>query len=138
MSTITPHEHSTHYREMACQTDKLIRMESPDGYGKRRGVCGDRVEMFIRVQDEIIQSVSFIIDGCCDTNACANTVAHLTEGQTIDGAWEISSEEIIQYLGTLLPEKNHCAELAVGAFYLALRNYRELKRSPWKKIYGAL
>ena len=43
--------------------------------------------------------------------------------------------DVVKYLETLPPENNHCAELAVGAMYLALRNFQEFKRDPWKKLY---
>ena len=36
---------------------------------------------------------------------------------------------------TLSEENYHCAELAVGAFYMALANCRELQRNSWKKPY---
>jgi nitrogen fixation NifU-like protein len=42
---------------------------------------------------------------------------------------------VVNYLETLSLENMHCAELAVGALYLALRNYQEFKRDPWKKLY---
>ncbi|MBT7698322.1 MAG: iron-sulfur cluster assembly scaffold protein, partial [Desulfobacterales bacterium] len=35
--------------------------------------------------------------------------------------------KVIDFLGTLPPHEHHCAELAVGAFYLALSNYEEIK-----------
>ena len=35
----------------------------------------------------------------------------------------------------LLAENIHCAELAAGAFFLALINWQELQRHPWKKSY---
>jgi nitrogen fixation NifU-like protein len=41
----------------------------------------------------------------------------------------------IHYLETLPPQNTHCAELAVGGFYLALTNWQELQRHPWKKLY---
>jgi nitrogen fixation NifU-like protein len=71
-----------------------------------------------------------------NTNACANTVAELAEGRTVDDAWEITPDDVIAYLETLPPGNTHCAELAVGALYLALVNYKELIRQPWKKWYG--
>lgn len=129
-------KHSLHYLDMANRTDRIGRIKDPDGRGRREGVCGDRVEVFIRVQEETIQFVSFVIDGCRDTNACANAVSCLTEGRHIDKAWAISPEDVIDYLETLQPEKKHCAELTVGAFYLALANYRERERASWKKLYG--
>ncbi len=123
------------FLEMAFRSDRRETMAHPDGYGKRTGVCGDTVEMYLSIHEGRIRSVSFQTDGCLSTNACANTVAELEEGKTVRKAWEIRPEDVVKYLETLPPENRHCAELAVGAFYLALANYGELKRDPWKKIY---
>jgi nitrogen fixation NifU-like protein len=59
----------------------------------------------------------------------------LVEGKTIGEAWEIAPEAVADYLETLPEDHFHCAELAVGALYMALSNYNELQRSPWKKPY---
>lgn len=116
--------------------DRHKIMENPDGYGRRIGSCGDMVEMFIRVQNKRIRSVSFISDGCINTFACANTVARMVEGININEAWAIEPGQVLDYLETLPEEDVHCAELAAGALYLALVNYRELQHSPWKKLYA--
>lgn len=130
-------DHSTRYLEMAFRTDRRERLEHADAYGKRTGDCGDTVEFFLMVDRGIIQSVTFDTDGCINTNACANTVALYAEGRRIEKAWEIMPEDIVAYLQTLPQEQHHCAELAVGALYLALSNYRETLRDPWKKVYSS-
>jgi nitrogen fixation NifU-like protein len=128
-------DHSLNYLQMAFGYDRRERLQNPDAYGRRTGECGDTVEMFMCTNNGCIQSVSFDTNGCINTNACANTVSHLTEGKTIDEGWEITPEDVIEFLETL-PEGNyHCAELAVGAFYVALANYQELQRNSWKKPY---
>ena len=128
--------HSLHYLEMALRTDKRERLTNPDGYGKRTGDCGDTVEMFLKVHNDRIQTISFDTDGCINTHACANTLAVMAEGKTIAQAWEITPEKIIKFLETLPEEQIHCAELAVGALYLALVNFQECKQAPWKKLYA--
>ena len=128
-------DHSLHYLEMAFRYDRRERLQKPDGYGKRTGECGDVVEMFLGIKDGRIQSVSFDTNGCINTNACANTVSHLVEGRAIEEAWDITPEDVVEFLETLPKENYHCADLAVGAFYLALANYQELQRNPWKKPY---
>ena len=128
-------DHSLHYLEMAFRTDRREVIKQPDGYGKRTGDCGDTVEMYLTIRSDRIQAVSYETDGCLSTNACANTVAELIEGKDVGSAWELTPEDVIKYLETLPPENTHCAELAVGAFYLALRNYQEFKRDSWKKLY---
>jgi len=128
-------KYSPHYLEMATIMDKHRIIKDPDGYGKRTGECGDTVEMFLMVRKNRIHSVSFITDGCMNTHACANTVAFIAEGKTVTEAWEITSEKVIDFLETLPEEHMHCAELAVGAFYLALVNFQEFKHAPWKRLY---
>ncbi len=123
-------EHSMQYLEMAFRTDRREKVANPDGYGKRTGVCGDSVEMFLTVKNDHIQAVSYEIDGCLNTNACANTVADLATGKTVAEAWEITSENIVAYLGTLPSNEIHCAEVAAGAFYLALTNYQNHPVAP--------
>lgn len=127
--------HSSRYLKMAFATDKREIVKNPDGYGKRTGICGDTIEIFITVDKGRIQSVSYDTDGCMNTNACCNTLALLAEGKTIEQAWEIKPEDVVNYLQTLPTEDLHCTELTMGSFYLALSNYRELKQSPWKKLY---
>lgn len=128
-------DHSLQYLQMAQRSDRHKIIENPDGYAKKKGSCGDTVEMFIRVSYGRIQSVSFFSDGCINTYACANTVALLAEGKTVNQAWAITPEQVTSFLETLPKEDLHCAELAAGALYLALVNYRELQYSPWKKLY---
>jgi nitrogen fixation NifU-like protein len=127
--------HSLHYLEMAFRNDRRQRVAHPDGYGKRTGECGDTVEMYLSIRKGCIRSVSYETQGCMNTNACANTVAELAEGRKVEDAWEIAPEDVVAYLETLPPENTHCAELAVGAFYLALTNWQESQRRPWKKPY---
>ncbi len=128
-------DHSRNFLEMAYRADKIERVEKPDGYGKRTGVCGDTIEMFLTVKDDKIQSVSFLAHGCVNTVACSNTVVSMAEGKTVDEAWNITPENVTDFLETLPSKEVHCAELAVGVFYLALSDLRDTKKSPWKKLY---
>jgi nitrogen fixation NifU-like protein len=128
-------DHSLHYLEMAFRTDRREIAKHSDGYGKRTGDCGDTVEIYLSILNGRIQSVSYETDGCLSTNACANTVAELIEGKDVGSAWELTPENVMNYLETLPSENTHCAELAIGAMYRALRNFQEFKRDPWKKLY---
>jgi nitrogen fixation NifU-like protein len=128
--------HSLQYLEMAFRSDRRGTIAHPDGYGKRTGDCADTVEMYLSIRNGRIQSVSYETNGCLNTNACANTVAELIEGKEVESAWELTPEDVIEYLETLPSENTHCAKLAVGALYLALRNFQENQREPWKKVYS--
>ncbi len=120
--------HSLEYIEMALSTDRIEQVDYPDGYGKRIGDCGDIVEFYIICTENILQSVSFITQGCLNTTACCNAVAKFSEGKTIDEAWQILPEQVISYLKTLPDDHDHCAQLAVGALYLALADIKSKTR----------
>lgn len=120
--------HSLTLIEMAYEAGYRERLENPDGYGTRTGVCGDSVEFFIMVdEDECLSSISFDFDGCVYTAACCNSVVHLGQGHLVENAWNITDEMVKQYLQTLPEDHYHCAELCVGAFYLALTDYQKKK-----------
>ncbi len=120
-------DHSLKYIEMALSTDHIEKIENPDGYGKRTGDCGDTVQCFLICPNDIIEHVCFQIDGCMNTIACCNTVAQFIEGRPVDYAWTVSPEQIDRFLETLPEDHFHCAELAVGALYLALTDLKSDK-----------
>lgn len=129
--------HSPEFIEMASDYHRMERLAHPDGYGKRTGDCGDTVEMFLTIRDDgVIETVSIQVDGCLNTVATANTVAFMSEGKTVEEAWDITPEKVADYLKTLEEDHFHCAELAVGAFCLALVNHRDMKQNSWKKSYA--
>ena len=128
-------DHSLRFLEMSMRTDHHESIDQPDGYGKKTGDCSDTVEIFLMFHQERIQQVSYRLDGCINTNACANTVVELASGRSIDDAWEITPGDVVTYLETLPRDHFHCAELVVGAFYLALADYRQLQKKPWQKAY---
>jgi nitrogen fixation NifU-like protein len=128
-------DHSLRFLEMAFRTDKRERLAQPDGYGKKTGGCGDTVEIFLSLDGERISAMAYESQGCMNTNACANAVIHLCEGRSLAEAWELTPEKVADFLQTLPADHFHCAELAIGALYLALANAGELTRSSWKKAY---
>jgi nitrogen fixation protein NifU and related proteins len=128
-------QHSLKYLEMALSHTYSETPAHPDGYGKKTGVCRDTIEMFLVVRNDRLESVTIATDGCLNTHACGNCVAHLTTGKTVEEAWKVSPEAVADYMETLPEDHYHCAELAVGAFYLALADYGQMKKSSWKKGY---
>lgn len=128
-------EHSEHFQMMVANQDRYGELENPDGYGIKQGDCGDIVEMYISVQAGQVRRVTFQISGCLNTFACANTVSYAAEGRMVHDCWNLTPENIIDFLETLPKDHHHCAELVVGTFYLALNDYQKKLREPWKKNY---
>ena len=116
-------KHSLNFLEMALSADKRERLAPADAHGQAQGTCGDRVDIFLNVQDGHICSASFETNGCLYTVACANTVVHLVEGKTLTEAGRIEPEGVFGLLATLPREEFHCAEIAVSALRMALASF---------------
>lgn len=129
-------DHSLKYLEMALKSDRLEPLQEPDGEGRHTGECGDTVAMSLKLRGATIAQVAFQVQGCMNTVASANAVAELIEGRSIEEAWEVTPDKVIELLETLPKAHYHCAELAVGALYRALADVRSKQRNPWKKMYS--
>ncbi len=128
-------QHSINFIRMALDSDRLERIENPDGYGKCSRECGDTLELFLMSHNGDIRSASFYTDGCMYTRACANALVRMVSGKSAEEALELSPEHIIDYLETLPKAEKHCAELAIRTLKLALSDMRENERRPWAKFY---
>lgn len=138
MEKVTPSsykEHSKNFQRMVSRLERYGELEKPDGYGKRVGDCGDIIEMYLSIQAAQIRMVTFTVEGCANTVACGNTVSMLMEGRTLTDAWRLTPVNVSDHLETLPPDHFHCAELAVGAFYIALTDYNKRQKELWKKDY---
>lgn len=111
-------------------------LENPDGYAKVKGICGDTMEMFLRVKDEKITECKFQTDGCGTTVVCGSVATEMAAGKPlIDALGAVSAAEILRALGGLPEESVHCAQLAAETLRRALADYLYQKNSPWKKAF---
>jgi nitrogen fixation NifU-like protein len=120
------------------QSPRTFRaLENPDGRAEVQGVCGDAMEMFVRVKDETISECSFQTDGCGTTIVCGSAATELAVGKSLIGALgAVTAAEILKVLGGLPESDVHCAQLAAETLRRALADYLQKKNSPsWKKKY---
>jgi len=112
------------------------KMEEADGYAKNRGICGDAMEMFLRVRGETIAECTFQTDGCGTTIVCGSVATELAAGKSlIEALGAVNSAEILRALGGLPEDSVHCAQLAAETLRRALADYLYQKNAPWKKNY---
>lgn len=110
-------------------------LDNADGYAKVTGPCGDTIEMWLKVKDDIIRDASFMTDGCSTSNASGSMVTEMAIDRTAGEAQRISQRDILDALGGLPEDNEHCALLASNTLKEAIRDYRAMKREPWKKVY---
>ena len=102
------------------------KMENPDGIGKKGNpVCGDVMELAIRINDNIIEEAKFQTFGCCAAIATSSIITEMVQGKTIDEAELISKKAVAEALDGLPPAKMHCSNLAADALQDAIEDYRK-------------
>jgi nitrogen fixation NifU-like protein len=101
-------------------------IENPDGVGKvGNPVCGDIMELQIKVEGGIIVDARFKTFGCGAAIATSSMVTELIKGKSIDEASKISNRAVAEALGGLPPIKMHCSVLAEEALTKAIEDYRK-------------
>ena len=99
-------------------------MENPDGYGKvGNASCGDIMEIFLKIENDVIVDVKFRTFGCASAIASSSVATQLVMGKTIEEALKITNKAVVDELGGLPPVKMHCSVLAEEAIKLAIEDY---------------
>ena len=110
-------------------------MEDADGFSKITGPCGDTMEIWLKIKNDMVTDATFLTDGCGTSIAAGSMVTELAKGRTIPKALKISQQDILDALGGLPEESAHCALLAANTLKEAIKDYFVLKNEPWKRAY---
>jgi nitrogen fixation NifU-like protein len=90
-------------------------------------VCGDLMNMYIKVKDNKLEDVKFRTFGCGAAIATSSMITELAKGKTIEEALKITRSDVADSLGGLPPIKMHCSNLAADALHAAIEDYRKKK-----------
>ncbi|MBN1160496.1 MAG: iron-sulfur cluster assembly scaffold protein [Dehalococcoidales bacterium] len=106
-----------------------------DGYANITGPCGDTMEMWLKLDGNIIIKAGFITDGCGTTIASGSMVTEIVKDKSLAEALKISQKDVLDALGGLPEESEHCALLASNTLKAAIRDCLAMQKEPWKKAY---
>ena len=99
-------------------------MPDADGVGPvGNAKCGDIMQMFIKVENDIIVDVKFKTFGCGAAIATSSMATELVKGKSIDEALTLTNSAVVEALEGLPPVKVHCSVLAEEAIKTALADY---------------
>ena len=90
--------------------------------------CGDNLELFIRVEDDIIIDLKYLVYGCASAIATSSVTSTLAIGKTLEEALKIEDMDVINVLEELPEAKHHCSNLGVTALRMAIQDYRDKKQ----------
>ena len=110
-------------------------IEDAGGFAKVIGPCGDTMEIWLKVNSDTISDASFMTDGCGTTIAAGSMVTEMAKGRTVFHAQKITRQDVLNALGGLPEESQHCALLAANTLKEAVKDYLITKREPWKRAY---
>jgi nitrogen fixation protein NifU and related proteins len=83
-------------------------------------VCGDILELAVRVENGGIAEARFLCRGCTTSIACASFLTERLTGSTLVAASSITAESVSEALGGLPPATFHGAQLVTDALSLLL------------------
>lgn len=114
--------HSINYLNMAFGESYSETIETPDGYARTINNCGDSLEFFLVGTTDLLEYVSYRVEGCINMEVCANTISHLTKGRPAPSPDHLTACQVIDFLETLPAHEHHCAEIAAATFNEAVKN----------------
>lgn len=107
----------------ASTDDYFGRMNDPTSAARIQGPCGDSMEFYLVIKNEVIEDVKYYTSGCENTRTSGYAVARRVRGRKITDALCVNAGELIKS-GECLPEEGrHCAILAVTTMYRAIADY---------------
>ena len=119
---------------MAMYNDKVMEhfmnphnagaMENPDAVGSYGSpVCGDMMEISLKIEDNVIVDAKFKTFGCGSAIASSSVATEMIKGKTLEAALELTNKNFIDELGGLPGPKIHCSVLAEQAVKKAIYDY---------------
>ncbi len=109
--------------------------QNPKNWGKSKdeeisvghayeGSCGDTMQFFLKIRDNIIEKANFITDGCGATVAAGSQTTIMIEGKSLQYVERLETKDLDQKLGGLPDDHKHCAELAIRTLKRAIEKYK--------------
>ena len=88
-------------------------------------VCGDIMQVTLRIEDNIIKDAKFKTFGCAAAMTTSSIATTMIKGMTIEEALKVKNSDVIKELGGLPPQKIHCSVVAEEAIKAAIEDYRK-------------
>ncbi|CAG1008385.1 MAG: Fe-S cluster assembly scaffold protein NifU [Candidatus Methanoperedens sp.] len=109
------------------------QIKDADGTGRvGNPVCGDLMEIQIKVENNILKDVKFKTFGCGSAIATSSMITEMAIGKTLEEALKITRADVAEELGGLPLIKMHCSNLAADALHAAIKDYMAHKEEKAK------
>ena len=99
-------------------------------------VCGDMMEISIRVKDNVITDAKFRTFGCGSAIASSSVATDMIIGRSLEDALKLTNQNFVDELGGLPGPKIHCSVLAEQAIKSAIYKYAQEHQLSLKGLEG--
>jgi nitrogen fixation NifU-like protein len=100
------------------------RIENPSVHLAYTGPCGDTMEVYLKIESNILKDAKFQAIGCAGAFSSGSALMEMVKEKTLEEAEKITEEDIINFLEGIPKQKIHCACLAKRTLQKAIKRYR--------------
>jgi len=102
------------------------RMENADWVSEHTGSCGDTLQIYLKINNVVIEDAKFLYLGCPGVGASASAITNMVKNKTIEDAKKITEKNVLENLGGLPESKLDCVKLTVTAMRRTIAEYMAL------------
>ncbi len=85
-------------------------------------VCGDQIEMFLKVNDGVVEDISFLGDGCAISQASCSMLTEKIKGKSLNEIKMLGRDDILKLLGIEIGAvRMKCALLSLQTLFSAIK-----------------
>jgi nitrogen fixation NifU-like protein len=89
--------------------------------------CGDELKLWLRIESNTISDIRFKSFGCPAAIATSSMLSTLAKGRPLTEALALTDDDVVQALGGLAENKQHCSLLGVQALHQAVAAWQQKK-----------
>jgi nitrogen fixation NifU-like protein len=117
----TVKEHFTNPRNVFLEDEDSFSYNAKGQTGNIK--CGDQMLMLLKIDNDVITDVRWRTYGCASAIASTSMLSETIKGMTIEDAYKIRPEDLVEKLGGLPSYKIHCSVLGDKALRAAIDDY---------------
>ena len=117
----TVKEHFTNPRNVLLDDESSFAADAKGQTGNIK--CGDHMQMLLKIDNDIITDVRWKTYGCASAIASTSMLSEMIKGMSIEDAYKIQPEDLVERLGGLPSFKIHCSVLGDKALRAAIDDH---------------
>lgn len=95
-----------------------------DQCSEMTGSCGDTMEVYLKIENDVIKDVRYQVMGCAGAVSAAMAAVDLVKGRTLKEAKKLTDGDVFRLLEEIPVKKHHCIQLAVKTLLKGIEAYQ--------------